>query len=96
MDGQVPLEKYQAEYNPIGPSEKSWAFKMLLVLKGTEIVVLSCGVCWFPSLQEPSSSPGPLELKTPMLLMLLDLIIYLISLAMGFSTIKGDIQSVPL
>ena len=37
-----------------------------------------------------------MELKTPTLLMLLDIIIYLILWLWGFSTIKGDIQSIPL
>ena len=36
------------------------------------------GISQFPFLQKPSSCTGPMEFKTPMLVMLLDTIIYLI------------------
>ena len=48
-------------------------------------------LCW----GEPHSYTGPTVLKTPMLVMLLEIIIYLLLWLWGFSTITGDTQSVP-
>ena len=39
LDGQVPPEKFKARFNPIGPSGKSWQWKMALLLKGTYIII---------------------------------------------------------
>ena len=40
LEGQVPLDKFQARFNPIGLSGKSWPWKIALSLKkGTCIVI---------------------------------------------------------